>query len=444
MTAEKKLWELYQQSAADNDILAKLYQSHDVKRGLRNQDGSGIVFTLTRICDVVGSLTKNGIRTEVPGELHYRGIDIKDLAANASFKPGTFEEVCFLLLFGKLPTMQEYQDFTAYLRQNYLLPAGFTTNGLVEKPTSNIMNTIQRTILRLYQYDDDPDSVAIEHTLLRGLSLLAQMPGIITIAYQEAVNDQPSYTYKPAVNHTIAENILSHVRLDNNFSIEEAELLDILMAIQADHGSGNNSTFANIVVSSSGTDLYSALTAAVGSLKGPRHGGANEKVRAMMNEAAETLGLEPSDEQLEVYIAKLINKTAFDKTGLIYGIGHAVYTISDPRAEILCAYCEKFAKDTEHEKKFMFYRRFEETALAYIKALKQRSFCINVDFYSGLACEMLGLPNELYLPIFTTSRVAGWLAHNLENKLYNDKIVRPTAKFIGVQQKYIKVEDRKQ
>ncbi len=445
MKKEDILVELYKQAAVDNDIPAELYKKYDVKKGLRNENKTGVLVGLTRICDVVGYEMIDGKKVDIPGKLYYRGIDIKDIVANCDFHPGTYEEVCYLLLFGKLPTKEQYNDFCSYLRENYQLPENFRNSTLLNLPAQNLMNKIQRALLLLYEYDFLAEDISGENTLLQGLNIMAHLPTIAIYSYLNLRQSKTGITREmPEVNTTmgIAENILYLLREDHTFSKAEAELLDIIMTIHADHGGGNNSTFANVVVSSTDTDLYSALAAAVGSLKGPKHGGANEKVCAMMNDAILSLGINAKPDQMQDYIVKLLNRDGFDNSGLFYGIGHAVYTQSDPRAEILFDCCKNLATAAMLQDKLAFYHQFAQVAIDHLQATKGGYFCANVDFYSGLAYEMIGIPSELYLPIFAISRTVGWLAHNLENKLYSNRIIRPATKYIGEYISYTKLMER--
>ena len=447
MKKEDILVELYRQAAVDNDIPAELYPKYDVKKGLRNENKTGVLVGLTRICDVVGYEMIDGKKVDIPGRLYYRGIEIKDIVANCDFKPGTYEEVCYLLVFGSLPTKQQYDDFCVYLRENYQLPDTFLNSTLLKLPAQNMMNKIQRALLVLYEYDFLAEDISVENTLIQGLNIVAHLPTIVIYSYLNLLQTKSGITRempKPNSELGFAESILYMLREDHSFTKEEAELLDIIMTIHADHGGGNNSTFANVVVASTDTDLYSALAAAVGSLKGPKHGGANEKVCAMMSDAILTLGLKATADQMKDHIAKLLNREGFDNSGLFYGIGHAVYTISDPRAELLFDCCQNLASSDYFKEKLAFYQQFANVAIDYLQETKGGYFCANVDFYSGLAYEMLAIPSELYLPIFAISRTIGWLAHNLENKLYSNRIIRPATKFIGDYISYTKLEERKQ
>ena len=445
MKKEDVLVELYKQAAGDNDIPAELYKKYDVKKGLRNENKTGILVGLTRICDVVGYEMVDGIKVDIPGKLYYRGIDIKDIVANCDFRPGTYEEVCYLLLFGKLPNKKQYADFCSYLRENYQLPENFRNSTLLNLPAQNMMNKIQRALLLLYEYDFLAEDISIENTLIQGLNIIAHLPTIAVYSYLNLLQSKTGITREmPEANTelSLAENILYMLREDHIYVKAEAELLDIIMTIHADHGGGNNSTFANVVVASTDTDLYSALAAAVGSLKGPKHGGANEKVCAMMNDALITLGIKANSDQMQNYIVKLLNRDGFDNSGLFYGIGHAVYTQSDPRAEILYDCCQNLATSAIYQDKLAFYHQFAQVAIDHLQNIKGGYFCANVDFYSVLAYEMLKIPAELYLPIFAISRTVGWLAHNLENKLYSNRIIRPATKYIGDYIGYTKLAER--
>lgn len=445
MSKNQQLIEILKQSITTNNIANELYHQYDVKKGLRNENKTGVLVGLTRICDVVGYQIIENKKVDCEGELYYRGIEISDIIKHRSFKVGTYEEVCFLLLFGKLPNQDEYQTFVDSLHSNYLLPKKYIDLNLMQFPAQNLMNKIQTALLGLYHYDQNPDDPSVENTLIQGLNILAKMPAIIVYSYYNKIN---YYQHKPlflnSIDQTlsIAESILHLLRPDGLYQTSEVELLDILLCLHADHGGGNNSTFANLVISSTETDLYSALAGAVGSLKGPRHGGANEKVTGMLELAINDLGTTPSDQAIIEFIDNILAKKIYDQSGLLYGFGHAVYTISDPRAIILKQYISLLETDSTFQTKLTFYLRFEQVACEYMAAKKDTSFGVNVDYYSGLAYEILQIPTDLILPLFASSRVVGWLAHNIENKLYSDKIIRPATKYIGELNNYIPMKDR--
>ena len=443
MSIEDTLLEYYKQTAKENDIPADLYHKYNVKKGLRNENKTGVLVGLTRICDVVGYKMIDDKKVDCEGELYYRGISIKDIITNCSFKPGIFEETAFLLLFGKLPTLKEYNNFKRFLQANYELPDLYVTTNIMHLPAVNIMNKIQRALLMLYDFDELAEDCSVNNTLIQGLNLLAKMPAIVLYSYYSKLQNNKNLPLpKPNNSLSIAENILMMLKGINNYSEDEVILLDIIMTIHADHGGGNNSTFTNIVVSSTDSDMYSSLSAAVGSLKGPKHGGANEKVNLMMLDAINKLGLTPNEEDLLTYIKNLDHKKAFDGSGLIYGMGHAIYTISDPRAKILSKYCEILADKKGILEKLNFYRLFEDLASKYLYEEKKTNFGANLDFYSGLAYELLDIPQDLFLPIFAISRTSGWLAHNLENKLYCNKIIRPANQYIGEYISYKPLSER--
>ena len=442
-----ELQKIFQDSIPENKIDNELYTKYDVKKGLRNEDGTGVLIGLTRIADVVGYKLVNGKKMDDQGELYYRGIPITQLCRNLDQDEICgYEETCFLILFGHLPTQQELSLFTSQLRSRYTLPEGFLATNILRYPSMNIMNQIQKALLMLYGEDPQADDISVLNTLDQGLSILAKMPAIL--CYSMAAKAH-FFEYKSLIVHpvrteySIAENILSLLRPDQQFTHQEAKILDLMMVLHADHGSGNNSTFANIVVASTGTDIYSAMAASVGSLKGPRHGGANISARRMMDAILAEIGLEASDEQLTALLEKIMDKQFFDGKGLIYGMGHAVYTLSDPRSEILKKQIEILAEEKNCKERFVFYQRTEELAKQVIYRRKGIHVSSNIDFYSGLVYSMLDIPEDCYSPLFAASRMVGWLAHNIENKLYCDRIVRPAGKYVGTLADYIPIDQRK-
>ena len=435
-----ELQKIFQDSIPENKIDNELYTKYDVKKGLRNEDGTGVLIGLTRIADVVGYKLVNGKKMDDQGELYYRGIPITQLCRNLDQDEICgYEETCFLILFGHLPTQQELSLFTSQLRSRYTLPEGFLATNILRYPSMNIMNQIQKALLMLYGEDPQADDISVLNTLDQGLSILAKMPAILcySMAAKAHFFENKSLIVHPVrPEFSIAENILSLLRPDQQFTHQEAKIL-------ADHGSGNNSTFANIVVASTGTDIYSAMAASVGSLKGPRHGGANISARRMMDAILAEIGLEASDEQLIALLEKIMDKQFFDGKGLIYGMGHAVYTLSDPRSEILKKQIEILAEEKNCKERFVFYQRTEELAKQVIYRRKGIHVSSNIDFYSGLVYSMLDIPEDCYSPLFAASRMVGWLAHNIENKLYCDRIVRPAGKYVGTLADYIPIDQRK-
>ena len=442
-----ELQKIFQDSIPENKIDNELYTKYDVKKGLRNEDGTGVLIGLTRIADVVGYKLVNGKKMDDQGELYYRGIPITQLCRNLDQDEICgYEETCFLILFGHLPTQQELSLFTSQLRSRYTLPEGFLATNILRYPSMNIMNQIQKALLMLYGEDPQADDISVLNTLDQGLSILAKMPAILcySMAAKAHFFENKSLIVHPVrTEYSIAENILSLLRPDQQFTHQEAKMLDLMMVLHADHGSGNNSTFANIVVASTGTDIYSAMAASVGSLKGPRHGGANISARRMMDAILAEIGLEASDEQLTALLEKIMDKQFFDGKGLIYGMGHAVYTLSDPRSEILKKQIEILAEEKNCKERFVFYQRTEELAKQVIYRRKGIHVSSNIDFYSGLVYSMLDIPEDCYSPLFAASRMVGWLAHNIENKLYCDRIVRPAGKYVGTLADYIPIDQRK-
>lgn len=426
------------------DIPNHLFREYDVKKGLRNDDGTGVRVGLTRVSDVAGYAYEDGKKVSAPGELYYRGLRLNDLVSGKGDSHCGFEEVCFLLLFGYLPTRKELNSFCEVIRKNYKLPDEFLEKNLMRLPAKDLMNSLQMSVLTLFNYDDDPDNTDVYQTILKGINILAKLPSITCYAYQNKMhhfNQQSLIIHYAKEEYSIAENFLHMIREDKQFTREEANLLDILLMIHADHGGGNNSTFTNVVVSSTGTDIYSSMSASIGSLKGPRHGGANIRCAQMMEAVIDEIGMKASDDQIRKIVKRILDKDFYDKTGLVYGLGHAVYTESDPRANILKDCCEHLAHAKHREEEFLFRTRFEQLAKETLEG-NGKTLSNNVDFYSGFAYNMLQIPKDMYTPLFVCSRVAGWLAHNIENKLYDGRIMRPATKYIGETLSYTKMEER--
>lgn len=427
------------------DIPNRLFKEFDVKKGLRNDDGTGVRVGLTKVSDVVGYDFQNGEKIEVPGTLYYRGMKLWDLVKGKGESHSGYEEVCFLLLFGFLPNKKEKAAFSEVLKTFYTLPNEFLEMNFLRMPSHNLMNLLQSAILSLYNYDDDPDNIDPYQTVLKGLNIMGKMPLLISYGYQ---SQQHYFNRKSLIIHyareeySIAENILCMIRDDSSFTDQEARVLDTLLMIHADHGGGNNSTFTNVVVSSTGTDIYSSMAASIGSLKGPRHGGANISCVHMMKDVIGSIGLTDCDDKIRDIIERILNGEFFDHSGLVYGMGHAVYTLSDPRAEILRDYCEGLAREKGRIEEFEFMKRFETLAREMVHERTGKSISNNVDFYSGFAYNMLNIPEELYTPLFACSRMVGWLAHNIENKLYDGRIMRPATKYVGDTIEYKSMEER--
>ena len=430
------LEEEFEKGKEPSFIPNELYDKYNVKKGLRNNNGTGVLVLLTKISEVHGyNIDNDGNKIDDQGHLYYRGYDIYDLAKLNKEAYG-YERVMFLILFCHLPSEEELEKFHAFISDSYSLPYEFAENFILKTPSRSTMNTIQRAILSLYSYDDNPDSIDTFETLKKGLSIIAKMPAIISYSYQAKkhyIDGKSLFIHKPKKEYTMAQNILYMTRSDGKFTTLEAETLDLALIIHADHGGGNNSTFANIVISSTGTDIYSSMSGSLGSLKGPRHGGANKEVRNMMKQVIHSIGLKASEEDIRRVINNILDKKFYDRKGLIYGIGHAVYTLSDPRAILLKEKCHELAIMKGYEAKFNFYATFERIAIEELTKRKGPGFvcCTNVDFYSGLTYEILNISSDLYTPLFACSRMIGWLAHNIENKQYCDKIVRPAGKYVG-------------
>ncbi len=427
------------------DIPTPLYKEHNVKKGLRNEDGTGVRIGLTRVSDVIGYVREeDGSVRPCEGDLLYRGYSIKDLIENRQGNFG-YEETCFLLLFGFLPNAEQFAEFKASLAMRYELPDNFLVNEVLRAPSRNLMNRLQMLTLALYNFDESPDETDVYQTLLKGINLIAKYPALGCYSYQAKMHDlfhSSLIIHYPREDYSIAENILYMLRLNGRFTQKEASLLDALLVIHADHGGGNNSTFTDVVIGSTGTDLYSAICGSVGSLKGPKHGGANVSVAEMMAEVIERTQYTKDEEVVRSVVNDLLDKKMYDHSGLIYGFGHAVYTLSDPRTELLRGLCKQLAIEQDCIEKYEFFELFEKTVKEVTYARKKKILPTNVDFYSGFAYHMLGIPEDLYTPLFAISRVAGWVAHNVENKLYDGRIMRPATKYVGERETYVGMGDR--
>lgn len=445
---DQKILGFYHKGLAFTDIPNDYFHQYDVKKGLRNEDGTGVCVGLTNIADVVGYAYQDGKKVDVSGRLYYRGIEISDLIHGryAQLDAFAFEETCFLLLFGYLPTSMELDVFVKELQSQYELPDQFLETAILQMPSGNLMNQLQQAVLSLYDFDEAADDTSVGNTLRQGLSMIAKLPSLLCYAYHSMAHHfqhSSLHIHYPLAHYGMAENILHMLRADSRFTAQEAKILDLMLVLHADHGGGNNSTFTNVVVASTGTDIYSAVAASIGSLKGPRHGGANLQVCNMMNAIIEQIGIDADDESIRKIQKQLLDKEFFDHSGLIYGMGHAIYTKSDPRAELLKEHLAQLAIEKHEEARLAFYRRFEANAKALIQAEKGVCVSANVDFYSGLVYELLNIPHDLFTPLFVCSRMVGWLAHNIENKLYDGKIMRPATKYVGDLQEYVPIEKRK-
>ncbi len=408
-----------------------LYIENDVKRGLRDLNGRGVLVGITNISEINAMREADGKRVPIEGELFYRGYNIEDIISKLpeDFHFG-FELCTFLLLFGSLPDRKEFDLFCAMLSTFRNLPKHFFRDIILKKSSSDMMNTLARSVLMLYSYDDNPDDTSIPNVLRQCMELIAKFPVLSVYgyrAYRYYHKNDSLIIHRPKENFSTAENILHCLRADGNFTPLEAKLLDISLIIHAEHGGGNNSTFATHLLSSSGTDTYSTMAAALGSLKGPKHGGANIKVVSMIQNIKKNVSNINDEEEVCAYLDKILDGDAFDGSGLIYGTGHAVYSISDPRAKLFESYVEALAKEKNREKDFMLYKIIERNAPKLIADKRKiyKGVCVNVDFYSGFAYQMLGLPAKLYTPIFAIARISGWSAHRIEEVCHRGKIMRP-------------------
>ena len=444
---ENLLNELSVVAEKNNYIDPIYYSKYDVKRGLRNENGTGVLVGLTEIGNVHGYITSDGKRIPDQGRLDYRGIDImKVVEGFQSENRYGFEEVAYLLLFGELPSKKRLEEFKYLLGECRILPDGFTEDMILKFPSNNIMNKLQRTVLATYSFDSNPDDTRIKNILRQSIELIARFPTMISYGYQAKAHyhgNQSLFLHIPKQELSTAENILYMIRSDNQYTKTEAEILDLALVLHAEHGGGNNSAFATHVVSSSGTDTYSAIAAAVGSLKGPKHGGANLEVMNMMDNIKENIKNWDNTGEIRDYLIKILNKKAFNGTGLIYGMGHAIYTLSDPRAVLLKEKAKQLAKEKDRLEEFNLYNNIEEISKAIFAELRGNdSISANVDFYSGFVYDMLNIPRELYTPLFATSRVSGWCAHRIEQVASEPKIIRPAYKNIKLDEKYIPLDNR--
>lgn len=429
-------------------IDAELYNKYSVKRGLRNSNGSGVLVGLTKVGDVHGYLLDEGEKIADDGILRYRGVNVTDIVngCEADDRFG-YEEVVYLLLFGTLPTSSELEEFTSYLGSKRLLPANFTEDMILKAPSGDIMNKLARSVLASYSYDSNPDEISVENVLRQSFELIARFPAMIAHAYQAKshyYDGKSLILHAPREDMSTAENFLHMMRPNNEFTKTEAHLLDLALILHAEHGGGNNSTFTTHVLSSSGTDTYSAIAAAIGSLKGPKHGGANAKVMGMIDDFKAHLTDITDERQIREHLIKLYRKESYDHSGLVYGIGHAIYTKSDPRAVLLRKNAGVLAKEKGMEEELHMYDLIAKNAIELFSEItgKQKDLAINVDFYSGFVYKMLNIPQEVYTPIFAMSRIAGWCAHRLEEIMVSDKIIRPAYKNVYKGKNYTNINDR--
>lgn len=446
--SSERFGELCEELKSYSAVPAEYFDRFEVKRGLRNRDGSGVMAGLTKVCSVEGYYIDDGERKPVEGHLTYRGIDINDLV-DGCVKENRFgyEEVVWLLLFGHLPTKSQLDEFSKTLSESRELPDDFIEDMIMKAPSPNIMNKLERSVLSLYSYDSNPDDISIENVLRQSIQIIAQLPTIMTYAYQVKRRyylKKSMYLHPMKAGLSTAETILYNTRSDRKYTDEEAKLLDLCLMLHAEHGGGNNSAFATRVLSSSGTDTYAAISAGIGALKGPRHGGANHKVTEMMNFMKEDVKDITDEGQVADFLKKVINKEAGDRTGLVYGMGHAVYTLSDPRQRILKREAVKLAEKTGFSDEYRALELVEKLTPEIFASEKNnnKKICANVDLYSGLIYQMLKIPEDLYTPLFAVARVAGWSAHRIEELISGNRVIRPAYKNVAAPKEYAPIDER--
>lgn len=440
---------LVQLCMRNDKIDPELYIKYDVKRGLRDLQGKGVLTGLTEISEIKASKVENGVEIPCEGELYYRGYDIKKLVEGfTSDGRFGFEETAYLLLFGDLPDKKSLKEFNGLLGRYRTLPVNFVNDMILKAPSNDMMNTLARSILTLYAYDENANDISVPNVLRQCIELMAIFPVLAVYGYQaykHYYEGKSLFIHKPQKNLSTAENILYLLRGEGRYTELEAKILDIALVLQAEHGGGNNSTFTTHVVTSSGTDTYSVMAAALGSLKGPRHGGANIKVVQMFEDIKENVKDWTDEGEIKAYLEKILAGEAFDKTGLIYGMGHAVYSLSDPRADIFKSYVKQLSDEKGYQKEYALYANIERLGAEIISQKRKiyKGVSANVDFYSGFVYSMLGLPEELYTPVFAVGRIAGWSAHRLEEIINAGKIIRPAYKAVAKRREYLNIEDRK-
>ncbi len=424
-----------------------LYEKYDVKKGLRDSKGNGVVVGLTTVSEVNGTNKVDGVKVPCEGRLKYRGYDIRDLAKGFLNKRFGFEECTYLLLFGELPDKQELEQFSFYLAEQRKLPVMFVRDVVMVAAGKDIMNSITRCILSLASYDKKALDNSLDNVIRQCIFLISVFP-MLTVysyhAYNHYINDESMYIHRPDPKLSTAENILRMLRPDKSYTYLEATVLDLALVLHMEHGGGNNSTFTTRVTTSSGSDTYAVIAAAMSSLKGPKHGGANLKVMEMMDDIKKHVKHPQDEAELKKYLNNILDKKAFDHQGLIYGMGHAVYTISDPRAEVFKSFVEKLAAEKGRQDDYRLYESVERLApeLILSKRPNATSVCANVDFYSGFVYDMLNIPKELYTALFATARIVGWSAHRIEELITSNKILRPAYISMAVPRDYIQLEDR--
>lgn len=432
----------------NSNIDPKLYEVHQVKRGLRDLDGKGVVTGLTEISTILSSKTVDGEIVPCEGELYYRGIDINKLVDGfTKDNRFGFEETVYLLLFGELPNKEQLKEFYQIIADYRTLPTNFVRDVIMKAPNEDIMNSLARGVLTLYSYDKNANDLGINNVLRQCIQLTANFSSLAAYAYhayRHYILGRGLYIHNPKPELSTAENLLRLIRPDKKFTELEAKLLDMALVLHAEHGGGNNSTFTNHVVTSSGTDTYSAMAASLCSLKGPKHGGANIKVKQMLTDIQKHIKDFNDDEEISAYLLKILNKEAFDRSGLIYGMGHAVYSLSDPRANIFKKYVEKLSVEKNRHEEFVLYNNVARIATDVISKKRKiyKGVSPNIDFYSGFAYSMLNIPDELYTPLFAVARIAGWSAHRIEELINTNKIIRPAYKSVAQTRDYVSLENR--
>jgi len=445
-----RLTEKYSKLILDHGMIDnELYGKYEVKRGLRDISGKGVLVGLTEISEIISYVIEDGDLVPCEGKLFYRGINVEKLVDGfLKEKRFGFEEACFLLLFGHLPTRGEFDEFTNLIEENSMLPGNFVRDTIMSVPSKDMMNSLSKSVLTLYAYDDNPDDISVQNVLRQSINLIAQFPLLAVYGYQSYLHyheDKSLVIHPPLKGASVAENILHMLRPDSSYTDLDAKLLDLALVLHAEHGGGNNSTFTNHVVTSSHTDTYSAVVASLASLKGPRHGGANIKVVQMFRDMMEKVSDWNDDAEITAYLEKLLAKEGFDRSGLIYGMGHAVYSLSDPRALIFRQFVEQLAKEKERYDEYKLYSKVEILATQAIGRIRKiyKGVSANIDFYSGFVYSMLDIPEELFTPLFAVARIAGWSAHRLEEIVSNGKIIRPAYKSVTKQQPYVAMKERK-
>lgn len=445
---QSKIEQLTSLCEKNYQIDPSLYAKYDVKRGLRDINGKGVCAGLTNVSKIVPGVEGPNGTEPGEGQLFFRGYNIEDLVQGfVSDNRFGYEETAYLLLFGELPNRAQLDEFCTLLRSCRSLPPSFTRDVIMKSPSDDMMNTLARSVLTLYSYDPNPNDTSVANVLRQCIQLIAQFPLIAVYGYQAYryyKNDQSLFLHQPDPAMSTAENLLSILREDRKFSVLEAKILDLALVLHAEHGGGNNSSFTVHVVTSSGTDTYSTMAAALGSLKGPKHGGANIKVVQMFDDIKESVHDWTDEEEVANYLRRILHKDAFDHSGLIYGMGHAVYSQSDPRATILRGYVQQLAEEKQCMKEYALYSMIEQLAPKVIAEERRiyKGVCANIDFYSGLMYRMLELPSELFTPLFAMARIAGWSAHRLEELLNGNKIIRPAYRSVKPDTPYVPMDQR--